>query len=50
MSLSQDDGKRLLEMMAAGTLDVTVSLETKTYSSRNVVAELPGDSRQRPCA
>ena len=44
MSLSQDDGKRLLEMMAAGTLDVTVSLETKTYSSRNVVAEFPGDS------
>ena len=43
MSLSQDDGKRLLEMMAAGTLDVTVSLETKTYSSRNVVADLAGD-------
>ena len=44
ISLSQEDGERLLEMMAAGAVDVTVSLETKTYSSRNVVAELPGDS------
>ena len=43
ISLSQEDGERLLEMMSAGALDVTVSLETKTYSSRNVIAELPGD-------
>ena len=44
ISLSEEDGERLLEMMAAGALDVTVSLETKTYSSRNVIAQLPGDS------
>ncbi len=43
-SLSQEDGERLLKMMSAGTVDVTVSLEMKTYSSRNVVAELPGDA------
>ena len=45
ISLSQEDGERLLEMMSASALDVTVSLETKTYSSRNVIAELPGDPR-----
>ncbi len=44
ISLSQEDGERLLEMMATGALDVTVSLETKTYSSRNVIAEIPGYS------
>ena len=44
ISLSRDDGERLLEMMDAGALEVTVSLETNTYSSRNLIAELPGDS------
>ena len=44
ISLSQEHGERLLDMMSGGTLDVTVSLETKTYPSRNVIAELPGDS------
>ena len=44
ISLSRDDGERLLETMDAGALEVTVSLETNTYSSRNLVAELPGDS------
>ena len=43
ISLSRDDGERLLEMMDAGALEVTVSLETNTYSSRNLVAELPGE-------
>ena len=44
ISLSQEDGERLLDMMDAGAIEVTVSLETNTYSSRNLVAELPGDS------
>ncbi len=44
ISLSQEDGERLLEMMDAGALEVTVSLEANTYSSRNLIAELPGDS------
>ncbi len=44
ISISQEDGERLLEMMAAGTVEATVSLETRTYSSHNVVAELPGGS------
>ena len=44
ISLSQDDGERLLDMMSGGVLEVTVSLATKTYSSRNVIAELPGES------
>lgn len=44
ISLSRDDGERLLDMMSAGTLEVTISLEEKTYSSRNLIAELPGDS------
>ena len=44
ISLSRQDGERLLEMMSGGSLEVTVSLETKTYSSRNVVAELPDDT------
>ena len=43
ISLSEEDGERLLDMMSGDSLEVTVSLETKTYSSRNVVAELPGD-------
>lgn len=42
ISLSQGDGERLLEMMDAGALEVTVSLETKSYNSRNLIAELPG--------
>ena len=44
ISISQEDGERLLEMMAAGAVEATVSLETRTYSSRNLVAELPGGS------
>ena len=44
IALSGEHGERLLDMMSGGILDVTVSLETKTYSSRNVIAELPGDS------
>ena len=43
MSLSQEDGERLLGMMDAGAVEVTVSMGT-TYTSRNLVAELPGDS------
>ncbi len=44
ISLSGDNGERLLAMMDAGALEVTVSLEEKAYSSRNLIAELPGDS------
>ncbi len=44
ISLSGDNGERLLEMMSAGSLEVTISLEEKAYSSRNLIAELPGDS------
>jgi aminopeptidase YwaD len=44
ISLSREDGERLVEMLDAGDLEVTLSLEATTYTSRNLVAELPGDS------
>ena len=42
ISISQDDGERLLGMMESINLMATVSLEMQTYHSRNVVAERPG--------
>ena len=42
ISISQDDGERLLGMMESINLTATVSLEMQTYHSRNVVAERPG--------
>ena len=44
IALSGENGERLLGMMSDGSLDVTVSLETESYSSRNVIAERPGGS------
>lgn len=44
ISISQDDGERLLGMMESINLMATVSLEMQTYHSRNVVAERLGTS------
>ncbi len=43
VSISKEDGERLLALIAGGEVEVTVSLDTTTFSSKNIIAERPGD-------
>jgi aminopeptidase YwaD len=42
VTASQETGALLSELMAAGEVEVTVSVVIETFSSRNVIAEKPG--------
>ena len=42
VAISQEDGKKIQELMAAGEVKVTVTVANMAQPSRNVIAELPG--------
>ena len=44
VAVSRAEGEKLLDFLADGDLEVTVSLEMDSHASRNVVAERPGTS------
>ena len=43
VSLSLESGEAILDLMASGAVEATVSVATETRDSQNVIAEKPGD-------
>ena len=42
ISISQEDGERIEQLVSQGTIGVTISIQTEKYLSQNVIAEKPG--------
>ena len=42
ISISQENGERIEQLVSKGTVQVTISIETEEHLSQNVIAEKPG--------